>query len=402
MAIGCMNVPMNSKIENDIVELKNKDLEIEAILDKKSNTSDVAVKSMMDTNIQLTDAKDANMLLHYSDVNLLKPSITSATTQNGITVTPNSDGSFTVTGTCTSSNTTYFDIGTFSGIPYGEKFYFNANAGNIDWGAYMHLTGTYSYGTDGSYSCKNVSTERVSLAIRVGYTVDKTFYPMISLRNTNACVPYSGYTITACGKNLVDVSEISTWDILTTSTQKRSNQKILKLKPNTKYTISQLSNRESNYSWLYIMSGRNTDSSVNWSLTTLNGCLVDSPRTITSDSEGWVTVGSYNTITSDVQIQLEEGDTATNYEPFIGKKVIVDQNTTFPVTGLESYSELTNIYNRYGATMEVCYATNESGQTILDSIANINNKTGSTDISTIGDGTITGAIKTLQEKIDAL
>lgn len=51
-------------------------------------------------------------------------------------------------------------------------------------------------------------------------------------------------------------------------------------------------------------------------------------------------------------------------------KISITPNTTFPVTGLQSYNNLTNVKNTYGATMEVAYANNSAGKAILDGLFN--------------------------------
>lgn len=427
MAIGSMNVSNNSKINDEIKSLHDKDTEIETTLNTKANNDDIAIRSVSDTSIQLTDAKDANMLLDHAPVNMLNITCTSQTV-NGLTITVNPDKTIYVKGTATAEITGLY-IGNFT-ISKGQTFSFGqaesvdgyvgsdgTNWNNCIW--FNGHDGTSNWKFDGIYTATVTTTIYVKLYVRNGTTVDCTFYPRVYYENKRYYyVPPEGYEVTACGKNLIDVSngDDNTW-IETIYAVGGYKQKTIKLKPNTKYTISQEINKihvtegDSPWSWIFIQSGH-ANYKTNWYSTGINGCLSGSPRTITSDAEGFITIAIWTgtddnskTIV-DAKVQLEEGDTATDYEPFIGKKVTVDRNTTFPITGLDSYNDLTNIYNSYGATMDVSYATNASGQSIMNKITNItntiNDRTGSTDISSIGDGTITGAIAALKEQIDAL
>lgn len=426
MAIGSMNVSNNSKINDELKSLHDKDTEIETTLNTKANNDDIAIRSVSDTSIQLTDAKDANMLLDHATINMLNITITSRTVK-GLTITVNPDKSIYVKGTATAY--TEIGIGNFSVIK-GQTFTFaqakrkNGYIG-VDGTSYDNYiffygeNGTSIWKAEGIYTATVTSKIFVNLYVKSGTTVDCTYYPRVYYGNkTYYYIPPEGYEVTACGRNLIDVSNgnDNTWIEIWGSID-NYKQKTIKLKPNTNYTISQEINRtkitelDAPLAWIYIQSGH-ANYKKTWGSTGINGCLSGSPITITSDAEGFITIAIWTgtddnskTIV-DAKVQLEEGDTATDYEPFIGKKVTVDRNTTFPITGLDSYNDLTNIYNSYGATMDVSYATNASGQSIMNKITNItntiNDRTGSTDISSIGDGTITGAIAALKEQIDAL
>ena len=391
MAIGSMNVSNNSKINDEIKSLHDKDTEIETTLNTKANNDDIAIRSVSDTSIQLTDAKDANMLLDHAPINMLNITITSQTI-NGLTITVNPDKSIYVKGTATKETTV--TIGNFY-IIKGQKFSFgqaksvNGYVGNdgTSWNncAFFYgYDGTADWKFDGIYTATVTTTIPCKLYVRNGTTVDCTYYPRVYYENKRyAYVPPEGYEIVSCGKNLIDVSngDDNTW-IETIYTVGGYKQKTIKLKPNTKYTISQEINKihvtegDSPWSWIFIQSGH-ANYKTNWYSTGINGCLSGSPRTITSDAEGFITIAIWTgtddnskTIV-DAKVQLEEGDTATNYEPFIGKKVTIDRSTTFPLTGLDSYNELTNIYNSYGATMDVSYASNASGKSIMNKITMI-------------------------------
>ena len=121
------------------------------------------------------------------------------------------------------------------------------------------------------------------------------------------------------GYNLLDISEInSTWTQWKTENFK---YKKYQLKPNTSYTISQLKNRPttgtvSETSYLYITSGEEVAETLSYSI---NGALVGAPRTVTSDSNGYIIVyAAVNdvTFTNDLGLMLVEGTEEKEYEAY--------------------------------------------------------------------------------------
>lgn len=121
------------------------------------------------------------------------------------------------------------------------------------------------------------------------------------------------------GYNLLDISEInSTWTQWKTENFK---YKKYQLKPNTSYTISQLKNRPttgtvSETSYLYITSGEEVAETLSYSI---NGALVGAPRTVTSDSNGYIIVYAAVkdvTFTNDLGLMLVEGTEEKEYEAY--------------------------------------------------------------------------------------
>ena len=121
------------------------------------------------------------------------------------------------------------------------------------------------------------------------------------------------------GYNLLDISEInSTWTQWKTENFK---YKKYQLKPNTSYTVSQLKNRPttgtvSETSYLYITSGEEVAETLSYSI---NGALVGAPRTVTSDSNGYIIVyAAVNdvTFTNDLGLMLVEGTEEKEYEAY--------------------------------------------------------------------------------------
>ena len=99
----------------------------------------------------------------------------------------------------------------------------------------------------------------------------------------------------------------------------------------------------------------------------------------TDSIELYITSGT--TLTDcQIQVQLEEGETATDIAPYQSSTTKITKDTEFPVTGLKSFDGVTNIISPGNA--KVTYAKSEIGAAILDAPKNkldkddiINNQT---------------------------
>ena len=121
--------------------------------------------------------------------------------------------------------------------------------------------------------------------------------------------------IKSVGKNLFDYKEVlETWYKPSSSNAYR---KVFTLKPNTQYTLS-CDVLNDNAAFCFIISGEDLDFTPSSSA---NG--VRPSRTVLTDANGKLTIGTYlvssadSSITLEVaKIQLEEGDTVTEYQPY--------------------------------------------------------------------------------------
>ena len=97
----------------------------------------------------------------------------------------------------------------------------------------------------------------------------------------------------------------------------------IKLKPNTQYTISSNEEASSSSAKVFVVSG----SAIDWAAASNeNGVLVNSPRTVTTDSDGYLCLGFYvasgnaipksDFINGTAWVQIEQGTTATEYKPY--------------------------------------------------------------------------------------
>lgn len=97
----------------------------------------------------------------------------------------------------------------------------------------------------------------------------------------------------------------------------------IKLQPNTTYTVSTNTDRGSASASMFVVSG----SAIDWTPNTANnGVTSNSPRIVTTDSEGYLCLGIYvlsdsaipesDFINGNVWVQIEQGSSATTYENY--------------------------------------------------------------------------------------
>lgn len=144
--------------------------------------------------------------------------------------------------------------------------------------------------------------------------------------NVRNITGWNGVTATRCGKNLIDKTAYeniyTTYDYIDSSYRCKKIQ----LKPNTTYTVSFTSTGvDANVIILF-----NYTSHVNGN-TFLDLRKASGSKTYTTDDTGCLYIGSvntnndkYNARMSVCEIQIEEGLTATDYEPYTGQ--------TYPIT----------------------------------------------------------------------
>ena len=201
-------------------------------------------------------------------------------------------------------------------------------------------------------------------------------------------VPYGGYEIQSCGKNLLD---FDTWannvhinggekivsgnSIKITAksndcfTNYSSNATTfiskIKCKPNTTYTFSYKKECEEGVlGRSYLFENGNTNNMVFSEENTVT-------ITTTSNAEfltfriGVQNAGDYITY---YNLQLEKGSEPTAYEPYTGETITVTNETESPAFGLKSHKGITNIISP--GNVKCVYPTNESGKGVLDAMYN--------------------------------
>ena len=331
-----------------------------------------------------TDAEDGNMIVTDWTKNLLNPTLETATL-NGVTCTKNGDGTYTVKGTATADtffwfssvktdkNASYKCLGT----PYslGELVrlvFLNNDIWQHEWGAGIIIK-----------DCDKITP---GIFVPNGKTVsNKIVKPMITTdlsATYDDFVPYGGYEIKSCGKNLVNPTLETTTKNGVTCTKNGDGT----------YTL----NGTNSDNELYVFSiGSVTITSedryklvgcpANKSANTTHMFLNNSAYSITLNDFG---NGEYKILPSGVygiRIEVRGNETINNevfkpmlttdlsatyddFEPYIGETITVTNDTKFPAFGLKSHKGITNIISK--GNVKCVYPTNESGKGVLDSLYN--------------------------------
>ena len=164
---------------------------------------------------RIANTIEASMLVTKATMNLLKPNL-QTTTQNGVTCTNNSDGTYTLNGTATTYTAFILtsltsNIGKFVGckvvgLPSGTDI----NKINLNV-SYSNANGDGVHGTDFGNVVDDVQdadkSVRVLLIVKSAQTISNVLIKPMLTTDLDATyddfVPYSGYDIKTCGKNIV-------------------------------------------------------------------------------------------------------------------------------------------------------------------------------------------------------
>lgn len=371
--------PVQNKVIKEYV-----DKEVSENVDFSTSTSKI-----------LNGTVEAPLVLSNATRNLLNPTL-ATTTKNGITCTNNGDGTYTLNGTATAiagfsflsdeqreslyKNTVGKTIKFLNGggiNPPVGRLLLNIQDGNGKWWTkgeqYDESIFTVSEGYSKIY---------IDLYIYKDQTVtDLIIKPMLTT-DLNATyddfVPYSGYDIKTCGKNLFkNYDHYGAYEVATETYNGNSviyssedwsgaYQSDLILKKGKTYAISAYVKGSGRY---FIYCDQINES----------GQVVDIEVEKDLNSE-WTKITKIYTPNFDVHkvrlevrsgslyiscFQIEEGTQATDYEQYQdGGTVHIDSTTEFPLLGLKSFDGATNIISP--GNVEVTYAKSDSGKAILD------------------------------------
>ena len=174
------------------------------------------------TKTDLVDTVEAPLMIGKATRNLLNPTLQTVT-QDGITCTSNGDGTYTLNGTSTSDSKTYFRMNSsdgdmanklaygitykVAGIPKGfkSKLFLDLSQWLANYG---HGISEYDRG-DGVIFTKRSDSPlaRLSIGIEHGVKLSNVIVKPMITTDLNATyddfVPYYGYDIKTCGKNLL-------------------------------------------------------------------------------------------------------------------------------------------------------------------------------------------------------
>ena len=350
-----------------------------------------------------TDAEDGNMIVTDWTKNLLNPTL-ETTTQNGVTCTNNGDGTYTLNGKVIDRRIIIFNIGIyileknktykFIGMPdlgLGFKCYVDARRDND--------TQIQDIGSGDIYTSKNGQTGRFMRII-----IDGERYSDIVLNNIlikpmittdlsatyDDFVPYGGYEIQSCGKNLFNPTLETVTKNGITCTNNGDGTYTLNGTSNgmfvnnyvgrfilDKYDGSKLNCLGQPYGFyrMYLYFG--FFDSDNKRLFELNpGTRYDSNRSEDCSNVKYVDVGIFgdldegekiNTIIKPM-ITTDLSATYDDFEPYTGETIKVTNDTESPAFGLKSHKGITNIISP--GNVKCVYPTNESGKGVLDAMYN--------------------------------
>ena len=312
--------------------------------------------------ITLPYCVDEDSLISYSlgledtRVNLYNPTKKTSYTASGITITYNSDGTYTVNGTATAD--VYFHIGAFP-IKSGEFYYCSGGTPEAMIGYQMRIDGVnmdtvVSKGDIVLLPRGTLSNEYEDLNpviwIVSGRTVDNVIVkPMISHIETDEYVPYvEPETLGDKTKNLLDITKYKTQynpkftlengvlDLTYYTWTHNLYYEISGLKPSTNYTFSMLANKQAQMYY----------NDVNWfaaTTKTADGYYTCS-QTIKSSATGTMKI-AFKYGNDDVgfsckawDLMLVEGTTAREYEPY-GYKIPIKMSGKNLATAKDVYAK---------------------------------------------------------------
>lgn len=363
---------------------------VKAYVDKKASEN---VDFSTSTSKLLNDTVEAPLVLSNATRNLLNPTL-ATTTKNGITCTNNGDGTYTLNGTATEQPAFFVIsdvirdkniinkyegsklVGAPSGSSYESFFLFaQFNGGQSTQKVYN------DYGNGIKLNnIKGCETLEFIICVMSGKTVSNlTFKPMLTTdlsATYDDFVPYSGYDIKTCGKNLLNPTLQTTTQNGVTCTNNGDGtytfngtatdnaffniNKNIPINKGTEYKV--VCFKDEDYAKNKIMSYvRRVDTDYNY--VAGNGSFVSN----TENCWLFVFIIKGVTVSNLVAKPMITTDLSATYDDFEsykdGGSVHIDSTTEFPLLGLKSFDGITNIISP--GNVEVTYAKSDSGKAIL-------------------------------------
>lgn len=351
-------------------------------------------------NKHLANTVESPMLVTKATRNLLNPNL-QTTTQNGVTCTNNGDGTYTLNGTASDRaifavcGENFYALSHFVGDAKIIKQIFSEQSipgsdGNYENGYYFAMQGKDKISN--IYIDEIVvddyvnKTYRPIINVSKGVTVNNvTIKPMLTT-DLNATyddfVPYSGYDIKTCGKNLlIPYLQTTTLNGITCTNNGDGTytfngtatnsvffdiNKNISINKGTKYNV--VCFKDEDYIPNKIMCGvRRGDITIDYVLN--NGSFV-------SDTENcwlWIKIGKDVTVSNLVAKPTITTDLNATYDNFIqyqdGGTVHIDSSTELPLLGLKSFNGITNIISP--GNVEVSHALTDTGKYVMQNMKDI-------------------------------
>lgn len=347
-----------------------------------------------ETNI--VDTVEAPMLVTNATKNLLKPTL-ETTTKNGVTITKNGDGTYTLNGTNTTTSETagtiWIGIASVT-LPNQKAVLLGSNNPKV--GVYISGKTQTVYGDKSGEIIESDYGKTTTFGIAIAYkaTLDNVVVKPMLTTDLSATyddfVPYDGYEIKSCGKNLlkyrtggIDISNVG----VTVTTQSDGGIKItgtstailyVNLDFDSGTTDGRYTGKRIQSGEKFALSGSGTGSEhaslvvstfdengVMWKtacISKLNTSSSPKSETIGKYSRMFVSCDSGVTLDCTVYPMRTLSEDVT-YEPYQESTVHIDSSTEFPLLGLKSFDGETNIISP--GNVEVAFAKNDSGKAIL-------------------------------------
>lgn len=339
-------------LQDEVLDKLNEEVDLKLTQPYLNNNDSTHITSSDNGSLKNIVVKGNTVQNSTKGLNLCNPTLDSIN-KDGLTITKNSDGTYRINGTANSGNgtstTVLQDITDFTNFINGESYVFNKNNGNILMVAQVAKDGKDTYNTNGQSFVFDDTVTRIRLyfAINDGTVINNiTIYPQLEKGTTHSGTfePYTGGKPSPnpdypqevkgvseingkiIGKNLVSDTEngyVQTDGTVIPYIDVTQNEQVtknfIKLNPKQKYlTYSYKATITKNYLWLGIGV---YDEKYNF-ITRLGGA-VSNTSTGSLKSSGTYEIPSnakYIKVSyrkyNDGILQLEYGQTATNYQPY--------------------------------------------------------------------------------------
>lgn len=364
----------------------------------------------------VNDSVEGDLIVTDFTKNFLNPTL-GTVTQNGVTCTSNGDGTYTLKGTATKVTTFYFGVtvitkgttikvlGTVSG--QNARIGVDKYTGGAWKGAISSVGGVDGIGV--------VDCDRLETYIQLGSgktANNEILKPMITTdlsATYDNFVPYSGYEIESCGKNLIDFSKIRF--IHNSSATSTLNNGILDISCAGKDGSGVFFSIDKGYNAVMrrkIKISFDVKASVGGKF----NIGVENKRIILFDvgTEYERKVVEFESVLRGTFIIYNKSGIAqhlyikdfmidivdkfdgfpTKYEPYTGETITVTNNTEAPVFGLKSHKNITNIISP--ANVKAVYPVNKAGADLIQSIKSNGEKIQTLDSQVYGSGSDNGLV----------
>lgn len=363
---------------------------VKAYVDKKASEN---VDFSTSTSKLLNGTVEAQLVLSNATRNLLNPTL-QTTTQNGVTCTNNGDGTYTLNGTA--SGTTFFNINTNISLEVGKEYKIVGCKDNkislvVRHESVNDIIAATDKNTDFIADENNIIM--VYVYVNIGITLDNVIIKPMLTTDLSATyddfVPYSGYDIKTCGKNIVgnpsNRNSPTVKDGVVTFPAKSAATEDTYLRLYSNVDISAFDTfrvvvesinctiNDSHRSYVIIKTAGKKEFSTN------------SPTSFEAGTNKYISnvfnCSDFGNKIEEITVVVKKGyaypggsykvsvfngkdKEFSNWVKYVESSVHIDSTTEFPLLGLKSFDGETNIISP--GNVEVTYAKSDSGKTILD------------------------------------